>query len=386
MASKQKVIETFHQQFTKEPRVFFSPGRINLIGEHIDYNDGFVMPAAIDKGVWFAIAENKSDAVRFYSADMHESHTSELNSIIPNEGWKNYVLGVLHVLQAKGFTLKGFDCAFGGNLPVGAGLSSSAAVECGLIYALNELFQLGLERKQLALMAQQAEHSFPGVKCGIMDQFASMNGKKNHVMLLDCRTIEHQYFPLELEEYKLVLINSKMHHSLASGEYNVRRQQCADGLSIMQKHRPEIKTFREATVEDVEACKENMNKDVYRRCLYVVQEIKRTRQAAEHLQKKELKEFGKLMFETHEGLSKLYDVSCPELDFLVLQAKDHPEIIGSRLMGGGFGGCTINIIQKENAQQIVEQILSDYSRNFEVEAEVYEVKTGDGSHEILITE
>jgi galactokinase len=258
-------------------------------------------------------------------------------------------------------------------------------VECGLIYALNELFQLGQDRKQLALMAQQAEHAFPGVKCGIMDQFASMNGKKDNVILLDCQTIEHQYFPLELEEYKLVLINSKVHHSLASGEYNVRRQQCYEGLNILRANRTEIKTFRDATVEDVEQCKAQMNKDVYRRCLYVVQEIKRTQQAAQHLQNKELKEFGKLLHETHEGLSKLYDVSCPELDFLVLQAKDHPEIIGSRLMGGGFGGCTINIIQKENAQQIVEQILSDYSRNFEVEAEVYEVRTGNGSHEILQT-
>lgn len=283
----------------------------------------------------------------------------------------------------RGLTIGGFDCAFGGNIPIGGGMSSSAAVECGLLYALNELFDLHIDRKTMALMAQKAEHTFPKVMCGIMDQFANMMGKLNHVILLDCLSLEHQYFPIRSDEYSIVLINTKVHHSLASGEYNVRRKQCEEGFKVLQSVIPGVETFRDISPEQVEEHKSRLGDDVYKRCLFVTAEIIRTRKAAKFLQANKMEEFGKLMYETHEGLSKLYDVSCPELDFLVDKAKEYPHIIGSRVMGGGFGGCTINLVHKEHWNTIVEAITTEYKKQFNIDAEVYEVATSDGTYEAI---
>jgi galactokinase len=271
---------------------------------------------------------------------------------------------------------------FGGNIPIGAGLSSSAAVECGLLFAMNEIFQLQLSRLDIALMAQKAEHTFPGVKCGIMDMYANCMGKRDHVILLDCLKLEHRYFPLQLEEYTLVLFNTKVHHSLASGEYNVRRQQCQEGFKIIQMNVDrDISSWQDVKPQDVEQLKDKMDEKIYDRSLYVTQEIQRTQKAGEYLQSNQLEEFGKLMFETHKGLSELYEVSCPELDFLVNRAKEAPSIIGSRVMGGGFGGCTINLIRKQDWPVVAEQITKDYKQEFEIDAEVYEVATSDGTYE-----
>jgi galactokinase len=297
------------------------------------------------------------------------------------EGWKNYVLGPVDQIHKKNLPITGFDCVFGGNLPVGAGMSSSAAVECGLLTALNEIYNLQLSRIDIALMGQKAEHTFPGVMCGIMDQFANMMGKKDHVILLDTRSLDYKYFPAHFQDYSIILINSKVHHSLASGEYNVRRQQCQEGLRILGKLL-NVTSFRDIKPSDVESNRDALNEDVFRRCLYVTQEIERTQKAAKHLEQDEVLEFGKLMFETHEGLSKLYDVSCEELDFLVEQAKQEPSIIGSRLMGGGFGGCTINLIKKSEWQQVTKEIVAVYKKQFDIDAEVYEVATGDGTYEV----
>ena len=380
MSSGIHVLTTFKNRFQSTPRLFFSPGRINLIGEHVDYNDGFVMPAATDKGIWFAVAANNTDTCNFYSDDMSEEYSVNLSDIKPHEGWQNYVLGVVDQLLQRELPVKGFDCVFGGNLPVGAGMSSSAAVECGLLFALNEIFKFQLLRPTMATIAQKAEHTFPGVKCGIMDQFANMMGKEDHVILLDTTSLEHEYVPLKSDNLVILLINTKVHHSLASGEYNIRRQQCEEGLNILKSALGEqVKTFRDIKPADVEKNKAALEPEVYKRCLFVTQEIERTQKAAGFLKENRLEEFGELMFETHEGLSKLYDVSCTELDFLVNEAKNYSAIMGSRLMGGGFGGCTINLVENDAVEGFIGFIKQKYFEEFDRETEAYITQTDDGT-------
>ena len=372
------VLKHFGENFSGSPKLYFSPGRINLIGEHIDYNDGFVMPAAIDKGIYFAIAENQTDTVHFYSIDFNEHFAISIQDIQINNGWRNYVLSVVNEFKLLGVSLQGFNCVFGGDIPLGAGMSSSAALEGGLAFALNEMFSVGLSREDLALLCQRAEHNFPIVKCGIMDQFANMMGKKDHVILLDCKTLQHSYFPLVKEGYKIVLLNSKVHHSLAAGEYNIRRQRCEQGLAILRSLLS-IQSFRDITsADELEIGKSAMTLEQYNCCKYVVEEIGRTKKAAKLLQSNDMQGFGKLMYATHEGLSKLYEVSCSELDFLVDQAKLFPAVIGSRLMGGGFGGCTINLVEATGVENFIEQTIIAYEQQFKIHSEAYIVATSDG--------
>ena len=381
----KSVLKSFSQIFPSQPLLFFSPGRINLIGEHVDYNDGFVMPAAIDKGVYYAIAENQTDAIHFYATDFDEHFSVSINAVKSDDGWRNYVLSVVNEFLKLGKSIRGFDCVFGGDIPRGSGMSSSAAVEGGLAFAINEMYQIELNRVELALLCQRAEHGFPNVKCGIMDQFANMNGKKDHVILLDCRSMEYQYFPLLLAGYKIVLLNSKVHHSLASGEYNIRRQRCEEGLGIIKKHLP-VQSFRDIdNVEVLDIAKDEMSAKVYNCCRFVVEEIARTQKAAQLLQGNDIPAFGKLMFETHEGLSKLYEVSCVELDFLVEQARKFPAVIGSRLMGGGFGGCTINIVAEDGIANFIEDASREYQQRFDIIPEAYIVETADGTKAVDVT-
>jgi galactokinase len=370
----------FRETFASMPHLYYSPGRINFIGEHVDYNDGFVMPAAIDKGIYYAIDLNDTDELNFHSIDFNEKLTIKVTDIKKLTGWKNYVLGVVNEFLLLGLNVRGFNCVFGGDIANGAGMSSSAAVEGGLAFGLNELFNFRLNRKELALLCQRAEHNFPGVQCGIMDQYANMNGKKDHVILLDRRSIEHQYFPLEITGFRIVLINSKVHHSLASSEYNVRRKQCEEGLRIMREN-SSIRSFRDINKPgDLLTFEDKMSEEVYMRCLYVVEEIFRTQQAAKFLQQNNLVEFGKLMFATHEGLSKLYEVSCKELDFLVGLARENTNVVGSRLMGGGFGGCTINIVKEDAAKDFELSTMAAYQKRFHIDPEVFEVDIVDGTH------
>jgi galactokinase len=379
-----KVSDIYKTNYSSTPHLYFSPGRINFIGEHIDYNDGFVMPSAIDKGICYAVGENNTDELNFYAIDFDEKLSVKISGVKKMNGWKNYVLSVVNEFLIKGIEVKGFDCVFGGNIANGAGISSSAAVEGGIAFALNELFNAGFGRRDLALLCQRAEHNFPGVKCGIMDQYANMFGKKDHVILLDTRSVEHRYFPLKLDDYEIVLINTKVHHSLASSEYNVRRKQCEVGLAILKKEMG-IQSFRDIkSADELKPHKEKMEPKVYDRCRFVVEEILRTQEAATLLEQNNIHEFGKLMYQTHEGLSKLYEVSCPELDFLVEQAKRNENIIGSRMMGGGFGGCTINIIKKDAAKDFLSSATAAYYNKFQVRAEVIDVRTGDGTHEITL--
>lgn len=384
VTSAGQIAALFKQKYTSEPALFFSPGRINLIGEHIDYNDGYVMPGAIDKGVFFAIAANNTGNIRVYSADMDEELVIAMKDIHIMDGWKNYILGVVDQLLKRGYPISGFDVAFGGFLPVGAGLSSSAAVECGLCFALSDIFNLGISRVDVALICQKAEHTYPGVQCGIMDQFASVMGRQGHVLLLDCNTLQYETLPFATDDYEIVLINSKVHHSLASGEYNIRRSQSEEGLAILKQLYSAAKTFRDITPAQVTAAKSRFKDElVYNRCLFVTQEIERTIQGAELLKKNDIEGFGKLMFATHHGLSKLYEVSCPELDFLVEQAKLHPHIIGSRMMGGGFGGCTINIINKSHTAGITASIVQQYKAQYGIDTEVYVMHLSDGTHRLV---
>jgi galactokinase len=380
----ETVVKKFTESFSSTPKVYFSPGRINLIGEHIDYNDGFVMPAAIDKGVYYAIEKNETSEIHFYAADFDEWFSININEIKKINNWKNYVLSVVHEFLLLGKPIKGFNCVFGGDIPRGSGMSSSAAVEGGLAFALNDIFGFGFSRIELATLCQHAEHNFPGVNCGIMDQFANMMGKKNNVMLLDCKSLEYQYFPLQLNNYKIALINSKVHHSLASGEYNIRRNQCEEGLSILKK-KLNIKSFRDiANADYLLPLKDFMSEEVFNRCFYIIEEIQRTQEAAILLRQNNLIEFGKLMFQTHEGLSKLYEVSCTELDFLVETAKKHKAVIGARLMGGGFGGCTINIVEDNAVEKFIVETNKAYQQEFNIIPETYIVEASDGTAAINI--
>lgn len=382
MQSASEAISSFKKHFSGDCRVFFAPGRINLIGEHIDYNDGFVLPAAINKGIWFAIAPNNTNTATFVASDFNDTFSVDLADVKNRNGWQSYVLGVLHILQKEGYSIGGFNCTFGGNVPPGAGLSSSAALEAGLIYCLSELFQLNISRLDMALLAQKAEHAYPGTKCGIMDMFASLHGKKDHCILLDCTSLEFNYFPIVLDKYDWVLINSKVKHSLNDGAYNKRREVASDALSLFQSVNQKITTYRNIFPSVVEQFKYALNEEEFKRSLYITQEIERVQAAGKYLQEGNLIEFGKLMYQTHNGLSNLYEVSCPELDYLVTQAKFHNSVIGARLMGGGFGGCTINLMEKDSRDAVIADITTSYQNTFGIAPEVYIVESSDGVHEL----
>ncbi len=377
-----RIAAIYKDSFQSNPRYYFSPGRINLIGEHIDYNDGFVLPAAIDKGIYYAVGRNETKEIHFCAADQNEWYSVAIPAIQKMNGWKNYVLSVVQEFVLLKINIGGLDCVFGGDIPSGSGMSSSAAVEGGLAYAINDLFQCGLSPKEMALLCQRAEHHFPNVKCGIMDQYANMLGKKNQVILLDCKNITHEYFPLQLGDYSIVMINSKVHHLLASGEYNVRRQQCEEGLAII-KNELNLHSFRDISSMDIlESCKHLMSTLVFNRCQFVVEEIARTKKAAALLQNNELNGLGALLYQSHEGLSHLYEVSCPELDYLVSLAQVQPAVLGARMMGGGFGGCTINIVKTAAANSFIESITTAYQNKFNIVAEAYIVTPGDGTKRV----
>ena len=358
-----------------------APGRINLIGEHTDYNEGFVMPAAIQKAATVYIEKREDSTIHLFAEDLKESYTLNLDTVTKSsKDWANYIIGVIAQFQKVVTIPKGFTLRLKSDVPIGAGLSSSAAIECAVAFAINELFSLGLDRMQLTKMAQKAEHEYAGVLCGIMDQFASMFGKKDQVILLDCKTMHYQYYPLKLSNYDIVLLDTQIKHALASSEYNTRRAECEQGISLIQQRYPSTKSLREVSMDMLNECVDSsqMTK-VYNRCKYVIAEIERTQAAAKDLQKGQLAAFGQKMFATHDGLSALYEVSCPELDFLVKELKDNPNIIGARMMGGGFGGCTINLIKKEATASVVQKLVASYHKTFQKNLLSYEVNIDDGA-------
>ena len=376
--TKENIQKEFIARFKNEPLIISAPGRVNLIGEHTDYNEGFVLPGAIDKSIHVAIARNNTNTVNVYAKDFDESSSFSLQDIKPSKGWLNYVSGVTYHIQQKGKEIEGVDVWIDGDVPVGGGMSSSAALCSGYGFALNELFNLGFTRLDLAYLGQITEHTFAGVKVGIMDQFASLHGKKGHVIKLDCRSMEYEYIPFDFPDFKIVMVNSMVSHSLASSEYNVRRQQCEEGVGILKKYYPAIHSLRDVSTDQLEEYKKDLPEVVYRRCRYVISEKDRLLSGCEALARKDLAAFGKLMFATHEGLSKDYEVSCPELDFLANTARPMKEVAGIRMMGGGFGGCTINIVQSEFVVQFTKNIQKAYEAEFGKIPEVYITQIEDG--------
>ncbi len=374
------IINSFINHFNEQPTlVVRSPGRINLIGEHTDYNDGFVFPATIDKEIMFAAKANDKQTLRFYSVDFKESFELKIRDLERSEvQWANYLLGVVDQFKKAGHTIKGVDIVFGGNIPVGAGLSSSAAVEIGFAKVLDELFDYGVEPVEMVKMAQLAEHEYAGVKCGIMDQFVIVHGKAGHAMKLDCRTLDYEYAPLELEGYQIVLVDTKVKHALASSEYNTRRKECETAVNILKQHNPEINALRDVTPDFLKKYSFELDDKIYRRARYVVEENERVQKAFEALSSKDIITLGKLMYETHQGLRDDYEVSCDELDVLFDIAYASEEVIGARMMGGGFGGCTINIVKEEGVEKFMEKASKEFEKSTGQKPEFYQVKIADG--------
>ncbi|CAG4993366.1 Galactokinase [Dyadobacter sp. CECT 9275] len=367
------------------PRIFRSPGRINLIGEHTDYNSGFVLPASVDKAVYFVIAPREDDQVILYAADLDQTYTFLVNDLSkPSQEWAHYQLGIIEQIFKKGLSINGFQAAFGGDVPVGAGLSSSAALECCLLFALNEIFGLDLDRFEIVKMSQKAENQYVGVQCGIMDQFASAFGKKESVIRLDCRSLEYEYFPFPMKEYLLVLCDTKVKHSLANSEYNTRRQECEQGVAILKKYDETINSLRDAAISLVHEHREELGDVVYRRSKFITEEIERVRLACDFLTAGDLQSFGKKMYETHYGLQHEYEVSCPELDFLVEQTFGNENVLGARMMGGGFGGCTINLVRADAANEFESEMKKVYLEKYKIDLPCYRVVITDGTEEIMI--
>lgn len=361
---KLDIEAAFQKKFGTICLIVRSPGRVNLIGEHTDYNNGFVLPAAIDKAAYVAIAKRTDNKVVMYATAFNQDFEISLKEIKTTTlGWPNYILGVIDQIQKTGVELGGCNLLIDGDIPIGAGLSSSAALECATLFAFNELFGLQFTRIQMAFMAQKAEHDFAGVHCGLMDMFASLFGKKDHVIKLDCRSLEYEYVPLDIKGYKILLLNTNVKHALSSSEYNTRRIQCEQGITWIQQQEPTVNSLRDATIEMLE--KYVLPKDIliYNRCKYVVEENIRLISACADLENGNIEALGKKMFATHEGLKSLYEVSCPELDFLVDQVKGHPAVLGARMMGGGFGGCTINIVKEGAIESLVTMLEPLYEKH-----------------------
>ncbi len=372
---KNKIHEQFEKHFGGNGTFYASSGRINLIGEHTDYNGSFVFPGAIDKCIMAEIRKNGLDKVRVFSLDINEYAEFGLKEEdAPSQSWARYIFGVCREIQKRGGVIGGFDAAFAGNVPLGAGLSSSAALESTFAYALNDMYGLGIEKFELARIGQSTEHNYCGVKCGIMDQFASVMGKKGSLMRLDCKTMEFEYFPFDPKGYKLVLVDSRVKHELAGSPYNDRRNSCERVAAAIG-----VEFLRDASMEQLQAVKDKVSEEDYMRAEYVVGETKRVLDVCKALEEGDYETVGKKMYETHWGMSKLYEVSCEELDFLAEVAKECG-VTGCRIMGGGFGGCTINLVKDELYDTFIKKVVSEFAAKYGHEPKIYPVVISDGAH------
>ncbi len=383
MNNKQIVLDKFKEIFGNEkPELYASPGRINLIGEHTDYNGSFVFPGAIDKGMVAAIQFNGLDKVRAYALDLNERSEFGLGeNDLPKEGWAKYIYGVCREIIKRGGEVKGFDTVFSGDVPLGAGMSSSAALESTYAFALNDLLNLGIDKFELAKIGQATEHNYVGVKCGIMDQFASVFGKKGHLIRLDTKSMEYEYFPFDPKGYKLVLLDTVVKHELASSAYNKRRESCERAAAAIKKNHPEVDFLRDASMEMLNEVKGDISQEDFMRSEYVIEETQRVLDVCDALEKGDYETVGKKMYETHHGMSKLYEVSCEELDFLNDVARKHG-VTGSRVMGGGFGGCTINLVKEDLYDSFIADAKKQYKAKYGREPKVYDVVISDGARKI----
>lgn len=381
--TKQEVTDIFQKKYGGDnPDVYTSPGRINLIGEHTDYNGSFVFPGAIDKGMTAAIRFNGTDKVKAYAIDLGESTEFGLKEEdLPKEGWAKYIFGVCREIIKRGGNVKGFDTVFTGDVPLGAGMSSSAALESTFAFALNDLLNLGIDKFELARIGQSTEHNYVGVKCGIMDQFASIFGKKGHLIRLDTKSMEYAYFPFDPKGYKLVLLDTVVKHELASSAYNKRRESCEHAAHIIAKRHSEVVFLRDASLEMLDEVKSEISEEDYMRAKYVIEETQRVRDVSDALERGDYETVGQKMYETHHGMSKLYEVSCEELDFLNDVAREHG-VTGSRVMGGGFGGCTINLVKDELYDSFIQDAKSQFSAKYGHDPKVYDVVISDGARRL----
>lgn len=381
-----KLHQAFTESFQREPVIIRSPGRINIIGEHTDYNEGFVLPAAIDKAAYVAITLRDDDEIHLKALDFNELFSVKVADMQPvtSKGWPNYILGSAAQFIKRGIPLRGFNAVLISDVPIGAGMSSSAAVECATVFALNEVLHTHLDKLTMVKMAQKAEHEYAGVMCGIMDQFASMIGKKDHVIKLDCRSLAYEYVPFKLKGIKVVLLNTNVKHSLASSEYNTRRKECEQAVAWIRAHVPYVNSLRDVTEEMLNSYVLPKDKLIDMRGRYVVQEIQRLLSGCKDLQQGNLLALGKKMFETHEGLRNMYAVSCKELDWLVDRVRDNEAVIGARMMGGGFGGCTVNLVQEDAVDALIDTLKPAYEAELNLPLTYYVASIENGTEIISV--
>lgn len=382
MIEIERISREFSDRFGSHGKIYTAPGRVNLIGEHTDYNMGFVLPGAIDKAVTLKIRPNGTRQFRVVSLDYREEVTFTGDGKKLPQHWANYIVGTVMEFLSRCFPVPGFDAVFAGDIPPGAGLSSSAALESAFACAINDLGGFGVSRLELAQIGQSAEHKYAGVRCGIMDQFASLHGEKNRLLKLDCRSLEYELVPFDLPGYCLVLLDTQVKHSLASSEYNMRRAQCEAGVAALQRHHPEVKSLRDADLAMLGSCRVEMDETVFLRCQYVVEENIRLLNAVSHLKNGDAEAFGREMYLSHEGLQYKYEVSCAELDVLVGAARQLPGVAGARMMGGGFGGCTINLVSESSHDDFVRLAGTTFEKQTGKKMGIYDVAISDGARRL----
>ena len=381
---KERIQEKFRTLYGRDGEVFASAGRINLIGEHTDYNGGYVFPGAIDKGIMAEIALNGTDKVKAYSLDYDEFVEFGLKEEDkPEQAWARYIFGVCRETAKRGGKVAGFDTVFAGDVPLGAGLSSSAALESTFAFAINELNGNGIDKFELAKIGQSTEHNYCGVNCGIMDQFASCFGKAGCLIRLNCKTLEYKYFPFDPEAagYKLVLLDSCVKHELASSAYNKRRASCENAAAAIRNNHPDVEFLSDAKRVWLEEVRAEIPEEDFLRAEYVIGEVQRVLDVCDALERGDYETAGEMMYQTHFGMSKLYEVSCEELDFLNRLARKM-DVSGSRVMGGGFGGCTINLVKKELYQPFVDAAVEQFTAKFGHAPKVYDVVISDGARRL----
>jgi galactokinase len=381
----EMISEKFKELFNARPYVVRSPGRVNLIGEHTDYNNGFVLPAAVNRSIMMAINPREDDICHIHAFDLDKQVEVNLKHIKPSKDqWPNYILGVIDQLLQRNYKIKGFNCVYGGDIPIAAGLSSSAALEGAICFALNQIFALKLDKIEMVKIGQAAEHEFVGVKCGIMDQFINIFGEINSVMQLDCRSLEYKHYPFETDKIKIVLCDTQIKRELASSEYNLRREQCEHGVKILKDFDDNLHSLRDVSLNFLDNHRQSLDPLIYKRCAYVIQENFRVINCCSDLENNDLKAFGRRMYESHSGLKNDYEVSCDELDLLVDLASEITGVLGARMMGGGFGGCTINLVENQFVKNFTKQIQAEYAKRINSDIKIHICNIEKGTEEVLL--